>query len=253
MDAVVARLRGAGCVFAEDEAELLRAEAGADAGRLARLVERRVAGDPLEQVLGWVWFGGLRIRLVPGVFVPRRRTELLARVGAGLLGAGAVAVDVCCGSAAVAAVLQDAVPGARVWACDVDERAVACARLNLPAERVRGGDLFAGLPRELRGRVGVITANAPYVPSGAVGLMPPEARDHEPLVALDGGGDGLAVQRRVVAAAVGWLAPGGSVLIETGADQAAATAGLLEGAGLAARIESCEEIAATVAVGTLRA
>ncbi|MFC7340348.1 putative protein N(5)-glutamine methyltransferase [Saccharopolyspora griseoalba] len=250
MDEVVARLRRAGCVFAEDEAELLRAEAGADADRLARLIDQRVRGNPLEHVLGWVRFCGLRIHLVAGVFVPRRRTELLARQACERLGDGAVAVDVCCGSGAVAAAVQHAVPGAQVWACDVDDRAVACARRNLGAERVRGGDLFDGLPGQLRGRVRVITANAPYVPSAAVGTMPPEAREYEPRTALDGGGDGLGVQRRVIAEAVGWLTPGGSVLIETGADQAARTAELLDGAGLLARIESCAELDATVAVGT---
>jgi release factor glutamine methyltransferase len=251
VDEVVARLRRAGCVFAEDEAELLRAEAGADADRLARLIEQRVSGYPLEHVLGWVRFCGLRIRLLAGVFVPRRRTELLARTAAELLAGGEVAVDVCCGSGAVAAAVQDAVPQARVWACDLDQRAVICAGLNLAAERVRGGDLFAGLPVSLRGGVRVITANAPYVPSDAVGLMPPEAREYEPRTALDGGGDGLGVQRRVAAEAGAWLAPGGSVLIETGADQAARTCELLEGAGLAARIESCAELEATVAIGTL--
>ncbi|WP_425564714.1 putative protein N(5)-glutamine methyltransferase [Saccharopolyspora halophila] len=250
VDEVVERLRVAGCVFAEDEARLLRAETGGDRARLEDMLAERVSGVPLEQVLGWVSFAGVRVRMAPGVFVPRQRTELLVRTACERVEPGAVVVDVCCGSGAVAAALLRARPGLRVWACDVDERAVACARLNLPGAEVRGGDLFEGLPAGLRGGVRVITANAPYVPSGAVGAMPPEARDHEPLVALDGGDDGLAVQRRVAAEAGRWLAPGGSVLIETGSDQAARTAGLLDGAGLVSRVVSCPEREATVVVGT---
>ena len=108
-------------------------------------------------------------------------------------------------------------------------------------------------PRELRGRVAVLVANAPYVPTEAIGLMPPEARDHEPLVALDGGPDGLDVQRRIIAEAPEWLAADGHLLIETGRQQAPITAALMTAAGLTARIETDDDLDATAVLGRLAA
>jgi release factor glutamine methyltransferase len=251
--AVVARLRAAGCVFAEDEASLLVAAARTPA-ELAALVDRRVAGVPLEQVLGWVEFCGLRIVVEPGVFVPRRRTELLAREAAALAPPRAVVVDLCCGSGAVAAALAAALSPIELHAADVDPAAVRCARRNVEpvGGRVHEGDLYAALPPGLRGRIDVLAANAPYVPTAAIGLMPPEARVHEPPVALDGGDDGLDVVRRVVAAAPAWLARGGSLLFEAGAAQVPAAVAAVTGAGLATRVVTAEELGATVVVGTLR-
>ncbi|WP_415654102.1 methyltransferase, partial [Saccharomonospora xinjiangensis] len=127
---VVERLRAAGCVFAEEEARLL-ADAAADAEGLESLVSRRVSGVPLEHLLGWVEFGGLRVVVEPGVFVPRRRTEFLAESAAALAGAGSVVVDLCCGAGAIAAVVAARVPGVRVFAADVDPVAVRCARQTL--------------------------------------------------------------------------------------------------------------------------
>jgi release factor glutamine methyltransferase len=210
---VVARLRAAGCVFAEEEAALLVAEATGPA-ELEALVARRVAGDPLEQVLGWASFCGLRLAVEPGVFVPRGRTEFLAREAIARARPGAVVLDLCCGSGALAAAVAAAVPGVEVHAADVEPAAVRCARRNLPGAQVHEGDLFEPLPPELRGRVDVLVANVPYVPTGEVALMPPEARDHEPRRALDGGGDGLDVLRRLAAETGDWLAPGGALLSE---------------------------------------
>ena len=248
-DEVVGRLRAAGCVFAEDEARLLRGEAGGDEVRLERLLAERESGVPLEQVVGWAWFRGARIAVAPGVFVPRRRTEHLVELALRGLGAGDVVVDVCCGSGAVAASVLAGCPGAVVWAVDVDERAVECARVNVVGGRVAAGDRFSPLPSGLSGGVRVITANAPYVPSGQVGLMPPEARDHEPRVALDGGADGRAVQARVIVAAPDWLAAGGVLLVETSREQAAGTAELMGAAGLVPRVSRCEDLDATVVCG----
>jgi release factor glutamine methyltransferase len=248
--AVVGRLRAAGCVFAEDEARLLVAEA-ASPDRLEALVRRRISGEPLEQVLGWAEFCGLRIAVAPGVFVPRRRTEFLVEQAAALAPArAAVVVDLCCGSGAVAAVLGARLAGAEVHASDVDPAAVACARHNLPRATVHAGDLFDALPAELRGRVDVLVANVPYVPSDAIALMPPEARDHEPWTALDGGADGLDVARRVVASAGDWLAPGGSLLFEVGEAQVPAATGIVAAAGLLPRVVAAEEIGGTVVIGT---
>jgi len=251
VDEVVRALRAAGCVFAEEEATLLLAEA-LSADELSRMVAERVDGAPLEQVLGWAEFCGLRIRVAPGVFVPRRRTAYLVDLAAPLLAPGCVVVDLCCGTGAIGAALAARRPDAVVYAADADPGAVACAGENLSPERVFEGDLYDALPDELRGRIDVLAVNAPYVPTDKIGLMPPEARDHEPPIALDGGADGLDVQRRVVAEAPAWLAPGGVLLVETSIGQAATTLTLFENAGLAARIERDDELAATAVVGRLR-
>ncbi|WP_173915125.1 putative protein N(5)-glutamine methyltransferase [Streptomyces barkulensis] len=253
LPAVAARLRAAGCVFAEDEARLMLSAARAP-DELAAMVERRAGGLPLEHVLGWAEFRGLRIAVEPGVFVPRRRTEFLARRAAALAGRrrGAVVLDLCCGSGAVGAAVAAAVEGVELHAADVDPAAVRCARRNLaPAGgRVYEGDLYAPLPASLRGRVDVLVANAPYVPTGEMGLLPAEAREHEPPVALDGGPDGLGVQRRVVEEAPRWLAPDGRLLVETGGHQAPRTAQAVARAGLVPETVVCEELYATVVLGS---
>jgi release factor glutamine methyltransferase len=248
----VRRLRAAGCVFAEDEARLL-IEAAAEGADLADLVRRRVEGIPLEHLLGWVGFLGRRVAVDPAVFVPRRRTELLAVAAIALARAveRPVVLELCCGAAAVAAAVAAVVDGAQVHAADLDPAAVRCARRNVAPGRVYRGDLYAALPEPLRNRVDVLVANAPYVPSAAVDLMPPEARLYEPRLALDGGADGLDVVRRVAAGAPDWLAPGGHLLIETSGAQAARTADLMAGAGLTPRILTSAEREATAVVGRL--
>ncbi|OKI10149.1 SAM-dependent methyltransferase [Streptomyces sp. CB02923] len=281
---LVARLRAAGCVFAEDEARLLASTARTPAG-LAAMTDRRIAGQPLEHVLGWAEFAGLRIAVDPGVFVPRRRTEFLAGQAAALARAHAAAgqrpvvVDLCCGTGAVGAALAAAMSGAanvggaaagtpaaappasppstppppiELHAADIEPAAVRCARRNIPPAtgQVHEGDLYAPLPPALRGRVDILVVNAPYVPTDAIGLLPPEARDHEPRLALDGGADGLDVQRRVAAEALPWLAPGGHLLIETSERQAPHTLAAFRRNGLAARLATDDDLCATVAIGT---
>lgn len=239
-DATVAALRAAGCVYAEEEARLLL-DAGGD---LASLVGRRVAGEPLEWILGWADFAdeagdGVRVAVRPGVFVPRGRTIELAIAAEELLPGAGVAVELCCGSGAISAFLHARRPRATLYAADLDPVAVACARENLPFATVLEGDLFAPLPGSLRGTVDVLVANTPYVPTEKVGLLPPEARDHEPLHTLDGGPDGLRLLRRIAAAAGEWLRSGGTVLIEINESQYDAARDAFEGAGLAtsARID----------------
>jgi release factor glutamine methyltransferase len=245
----VARLRAAGCVFAEEEAALLL-EAATSPEQLERLLARREAGEPLEQLLGWVEFCGLRLAVAPGVFVPRQRTSLLVDEAAGLVAPGSVVVDLGCGVGAIAAALLHRVPGVEVYAVDVDPAAVACARRNLAPERVFEGDLYDALPPGLRGSVAVVVANAPYVPTDAIALMPREARDHEHRVALDGGPDGLAVQRRVIAGAPTWLRPGGHVLVETSRGQLEGTSAALRAAGLTVTTRADEESGTVAARGT---
>jgi len=301
---IVARLRAAGCVFAEDEARLLVSSARTPAD-LAAMVDRRARGLPIEQVLGWAEFCGLRIAVDPGVFVPRRRTEFLVRQAAvadrqtaadhqpaadtgspstprpstprhstprhstpgrraapdsGPPDAGAagerppVIVDLCCGSGAVGAALAAALGGAELHAADLDPAAVACALRNVAAAggRVYRGDLYDPLPRSLRGRVDLLVANVPYIPTDAIALLPPEARVHEPRLALDGGADGLDVVRRVAAGARHWLAPRGHLLVETSERQAPGAVAAFAAFGLVPRVASSDEVSATVVIGTPR-
>jgi len=200
--AVATRLRAAGCVFAEDEARMLISAAGS-AGELEVMVDRRAAGLPLEQVLGWAEFCGLRIAVDPGIFVPRRRTEFLVREALMIRGddsaspggrppgtprsrggyppprtpptpptePGVIIVDLCCGAGAIGAALAAAVDRAEVHAVDIDPAAVRCARRNVPGH-VYQGDLYEPLPGRLRGRVAILAANVPYVPSGQISLLP---------------------------------------------------------------------------------
>jgi release factor glutamine methyltransferase len=250
---LVAALRAAGCVYAEDEARLL-GPAARDPAELAGLVRRRVAGEPLEHLLGWAEFGGRRIAVGPGVFVPRRRTELLVERATALARGrtGLVVVDLCCGSGAVGAVLAATLDRVELHAVDIDPVAVRCARRTVAAAggRVYRGDLDAPLPARLRGRVDLLVANAPYVPTAALGLMPPEARLHEPRVALDGGADGLDVLRRVLAVAPRWLAPRGHVLVETSERQAPRLVQAAVQCGLQPLVVRSESLDATAVVAT---
>jgi release factor glutamine methyltransferase len=325
--AIVTRLRAAGCVFAEDEARLLISSASTPA-HLAAMVDLRAAGLPLEHVVGWAEFCGLRVAVDPGVFVPRRRSEFLVRQAAALAGrqaaalagrqaaplaarqaaplaggqaaalaarqdaalaggqaaaasqaaavlpdqawaparevpagptgragrAGrpAVIVDLCCGSGALGAALAASLGRAELHAADIDPAAVRCARRNLLARggRVYEGDLYRPLPSSLRGRVDILLANVPYVPTDAVRTLPPEARLHEAPLALDGGPDGLDVLRRVVAAAPSWLAPGGHLLTEASEHQALRAVEAFALGGLVARVVSSADLNATVVIGT---
>ncbi|BDI22865.1 putative protein N(5)-glutamine methyltransferase [Herbiconiux sp. L3-i23] len=249
---IVERLRAAGCVFAEEEAQLLIAEA-ADAAQLEAMTRRRIEGEPLEQIVGWVEFAGLRLAVAPRVFVPRRRSEILVDSAAPLLAAGDELVELCCGVAAVSAALERRVPGIGVSAADIDPAVLIPARRNLgPEAAVFQGDLFAPLPPRLRGTVRLVVANAPYVPSGEIGMMPLEAREHEPGVALDGGVDGLGLHRRIAAEAPEWLRPGGHLLIETSRRQAAATLAVFTASGFDAQVVSDDEIDGTAVLGRLR-
>ena len=265
---LVRRLRAAGCVFAEEEAALVLEQAAlvAPAERAAevdRLATAREAGLPLEQVLGWAALAGVRVAVEPGVFVPRRRTELMvaeAVARGSVVGTAAgsrrpvVLLDLCCGSGAVAAAVAHGLRAVGVavdvTAADLDPVAVRCARRNLPGAHVLVSDLFEALPDDLRGHVDVLTANVPYVPTDALGLMPREAREHEPRLSLDGGADGLAVLRRVAALAPTWLAPGGTLLVETSERQQPAALAALAEVGLVTDVRLDDDLGAVVVLGS---
>ncbi|MBU3061989.1 putative protein N(5)-glutamine methyltransferase [Nocardia sp. NEAU-G5] len=257
--ALVARLRAAGCVFAEQEADLLT-DAASSAAELEALVTQRVSGTPLEYLLGWTEFRGLRVAVRPGVFVPRQRTGFLVeRAVSHALGqesgTARVVLDMCCGCGAlglaVATELSAAGIPVELAASDVEPAAVACARDNLAplGAAVYQGDLFAPLPADLAGRVDLLLANVPYVPTAGIAEMPPEARDHEPRTALDGGADGLDVFRRVAAAAPRWLAPGGALLVEASRAQVPLATEILAHQGLTPVVAESEELYATVVLG----
>jgi len=218
---------------------------------LAAMVERRVAGEPIEHIVGWAAFADLRIAVTPGVFVPRRRSELLAREAVARVRPRSVVVDLCCGAGPLGAAIVAAEPSVELHAADVDPAAVACARANLPGASVHVGDLWAALPPVLAGRVDLVVANAPYVPTAELRLMPPEARLHEPVPALDGGDDGLAVHRRIVADAPRWLRDGGSLLIEVADPQVVGARTAFTGAGLSVTVAEDDELAAAVVIGQL--
>jgi release factor glutamine methyltransferase len=255
--AVVTRLRAAGCVFAEEEAAIL-VSAADTSGQLEAFVRRRVGGEPLEQVVGWAEFCGLRVHVDPGVFVPRRRSEFLVSLAVSLVpamrtapAADPVIVDLCCGTGALGLAVAASADFAGLHATDLDPAAVACARRNIEpiGGRVYLGDLFRGLPESLHGLVNVLICNAPYVPSAELRFMPAEAREHEAPMALDGGSDGLAILRRVAAQAPDWLAPGGMLFVETSARQAAEMAEIMTAAGLPSGIDHDDEFGATVVRG----
>ena len=250
--AVVARLRASGCVFAEDEAALLMSDSPT-ATELWAMVDQRVGGAPLEHVLGWAEFCGHRYAVEPGVFVPRRRTEFLAEQAIRLCRPGAVLVDLCCGTGAIGAAVAAAVGDCEVHAADIDPAAVRCAERNLSVVggAVYCGDLYLALPADLRGRIDVLLVNAPYVPTGEIRLMPTEAREYEARVALDGGPDGLDIQRRVIADAPQWLSRRGTVLIETSERQAPSTVAAFADSGLSPQVLRSPDLDATVVTGTM--
>lgn len=229
LPALVARLAAAGCVAAEEEATELLAATGGEGPALETAVRRREAGEPLAWITGTASFCGRDLHVAPGVFVPRPQTEALAERAAAILtplGAGALAVDLCTGVGAVARHCMVAAPGAAVVGVDCDRLSVDCARRN--GVRAVLGDLGAPL-RD--GCADVVTAVAPYVPTGALAFLPADVQRYEPRRALDGGPDGLDVVRRVIADAGRLLRPGGWLLLEVGGGQDTVLRRPLERAG----------------------
>ena len=255
---LAARLSAAGCVRAEDEAALLL-EAAHSPSDLAALAARRVAGEPLEHLVGWAEVSGVRVRLGPGVFVPRRRSEHLVSVSAGVLSARtrpgrATVLDLCAGSGALGLAVHAAAGPFDLVAVDLDPVAVRWAAENLTS--VQGsallGDLFEPVDEHLRGDIALVIGNAPYVPTEALDRLPREAREHEPALALDGGTDGLTVHRRLLGEAPNWLEPGGAVVVELGAAQVPAIRELATGLGLVtSAVPAADDPHSVVVVGRL--
>lgn len=248
---VVQRLRAAGCVFAEAEADVLL-DMAAGTADLEAGIARRVAGEPLEQVVGWAEFCGLRVSVAPGVFVPRRRTEFLVEQAIDAASPGDLVLDLCCGTGAIGLAIAAGLPSIELHAAELDPVAAACARRNLGDVPVFTGDLFDAVPTRYRGQYAVVAANVPYVPTAAIATLPLEARRHEPATALDGGDDGLDVLRRVATGAPHWVRPGGVLLIEISEHQAAAALVAFDAAGLDPHLRSNSDLSASVVVGVAR-
>ncbi|WP_235821845.1 putative protein N(5)-glutamine methyltransferase [Gottfriedia acidiceleris] len=250
-NSIIEQLRNAGCVFAEEEAQLLISEADT-LEELLTMVNLRAAGSPIEYILGWAEFYGNRIAVVPGVFVPRRRTEFLAQKAIELSVPGVKVIDLCCGSGAVGVAISMAVGLVTLYAVDIDPTAVQCAKCNVSklGGLVYEGDLYNPLPPQLLGNVDIIVANSPYVPTEAIKSLPQEARLYEPKVALDGGNDGNDIHRRVAENASFWLASGGHLLVETSKIQAPQTVEIFNQYGLIARLIHNNELDSTIVIGT---
>lgn len=219
---------------------------------LKLMIEARTEGVPLEHILGWAEFRGLRVGIAPGIFVPRYKTEFLVEQGLALCESDSVVLDLCCGSGAIGLAMISNIPSIHLLASDIDPIAVSCAKQNLEpfGVNVFEGDLFEPIPKELKGKIEVLVANAPYVPTGSIEIMPREARLYESCVSLDGGLDGLDVHRRIAIAAAEWLAPSGHLLIETGKNQASNAANIFEESGLTTKIAYSDEYESTVIIGT---
>jgi release factor glutamine methyltransferase len=198
--------------------------------RLSALVERRLAGEPLQYVLGRWSFRGLDLLVDPRVLIPRPETEVVAEVAIGLArrrGGPGVLADLGTGSGALALALAAELPEVEVWATDTSPEALAVARANLAgidraAARVHLalGMWYEALPTGLRGRLRVIVSNPPYVTEAEFAGLPPEVRDHEPVGALVAGPTGRESLEHLLAGGLDWLEPGGALVLELAPDQA---------------------------------
>lgn len=206
--------------------------------RYLALIERRAAREPLQYLLGWEDFHGLRLAVTPDVLVPRPETERLVEWAVEVLRGrpDPVVVDLGTGSGAIACAIARALPAAEVLAVEISGGALAVASRNVRelalASRVRllAGDLFAPLG-SISASLDLVVANPPYLPSAVIPSLPPEVSRHEPRAALDGGPDGMAVIRRIVAGAPTVLKPGGWLLMEIGEEQAGPLASLMAAEG----------------------
>jgi len=219
--------------------------------RAARLLEQRLGGEPLQYVLGEAWFYGRRFAVDSRVLIPRPETELLVEVARTLsedmprLEGSLLLADIGTGSGALALTLAEEIPGCRVVACDASRPALEVARANRGSfsagERVPLVQCNLGAPFA---RVfGGVLANLPYVRRADIPLLSKQVRDHEPVLALDGGCDGLSAIRRLVADAPRLVLPGGWLLLEVGFGQADEVAGLLSGSPCWKDVEATPDLA----------
>ncbi|MEP6762031.1 MAG: methyltransferase domain-containing protein [Sporichthyaceae bacterium] len=256
-DRLAARLRAAGCVFAEREAALIEASF-ADPTEREDAVVRRCEGEPLEYVVGVAEFAGVTVEIGPPAFIPRARAaDLVSAVDRALprqppgqspQGGRVVALDLGCGCGAIAAALRQRHPDWDVHASDIDPAALLYAHCNAAAFgfSVHEGDWFDALPVDLVGRLDVIVAHLPYVPSSEVAHLPRDFRDAEPRATVDGGRDGLDPWRRVVTLCRQWLAANGILLTQVSRAQIDAAAAIARDSSLDVETIDLEDSAVLV-------
>jgi release factor glutamine methyltransferase len=227
--AIESRLRVAGCVAADAEAEEIYQVARSDEARLREIVDRRCSGEPLAWLLGSVRFCEESMRIDPGVYVPRWQSEPLALMAVARLPESGAAVDLCTGAGALAVVMARRRPNARVVATEVDPLAVECAVRN--GVEVFLGDMTSNVPRELFGFVDVVTGVVPYVPTDELSQLPRDVLEWEPIWSLDGGENGTRLLIQAIVESAALLREGGSLLLELGGDQARFLSPVLEELG----------------------
>ena len=213
-DPLIARLRDAGCVFAEDEAAEIRRVHGDDHAAADAVAAQRALGRPLEQVLSVAVFAGVEVQLADGVFVPRRRAEALVDEALRARPEARVVVDLVCGCGPIAAALARRLPDADVHAVDIDDEALACARVNADVFgfAVHAGDWWSALPSTLTRTIDLAVAYLPQVPHASLADIPADFRDHEPERSVAGGPDGLDPLRAVLRDSASWMSSAGLIV-----------------------------------------
>ena len=211
------------------------------ADRLEELTAKRAARIPLQHLLGTAWFMGLPFAADGRALIPRPDTETLAELvleaqRRGEIPEGASLLDLCTGSGCIAVSLAKLGSFGAVTAADLSEEALEAAAENAarngcPQIHLMKSDLLEAFEGT---RFDVITANPPYIARAEIPSLMPEVRDHDPLMALDGGEDGLVFYRRLAVECPAALRPGGSLFLEIGWDQGAPVRELLLAAGFAA-------------------
>ena len=261
LSGATALLRGAGVESPEhDAAELLAHVLGTTRARLVlvddvplealaeydELLARRAAREPLQHLTGVAHFRHVELFVGPGVFVPRPETELLAgwAVDRARELERPVVVDLCAGSGAIAKAVADEVPGARVHAVEMDPAAHDWARRNLAGTGVelRLGDMATAFD-DLAGTVDIVTCNPPYIPLEAWESVAPEARDHDPSLALWSGDDGLDALRVLEVRVALLLRRGGSVGAEHADQQGESAPAVFTGSGRWADVRDHPDLA----------
>lgn len=216
---------------------------GDELARYRDLVRRRAGGEPLQTILGLTEFYSRTFRVEPGVFIPRPETETLVEIAVGLLTPkdqrllAPVAVEIGCGTGAVAVSLAAEIPRLTVHATDINPRAVELSGHNARTAGVDvrthfyRGNRFDPLPDHLAGEVDLLVSNPPYVRHDDLATLPVEVAEHDPVEALDGGADGLDFYRAVAGKMGRWLRPGGWIALEIGCDQGEQVDGILAASG----------------------
>lgn len=194
-------------------------------------IERRSTHEPLQQITGWQEFMGLRFSVTEDVLVPRQDTETLVEEVMRYLRDGMEILDVCTGSGCILLSLLRYSNGCRGVGCDISEKALAVAGQNAKELGISAQFIQSDLFESIEGRFEYIVSNPPYIRKDMIPTLMEEVRDHEPLIALDGGEDGLDFYRKITREATEHLYSGGMLFFEIGYDQGETVKLLMEEEG----------------------